>query len=807
MRPKIPNFLRIQKWLVLALVTTFLAGCGNDSRDPILGNDGNVVTPPPVVVNPPDEGDPPPDENEDLPPTVVTVIPADNATGVELVGAVISAEFSEGVEALSATDFTISCASPCSNPSGTVTMDADNITATFTITDPAALDASTLYIANIQTATSIATGVALAEPYTWQFTTGEAAVDTPETIRPEVTATDPMTTSPGPTTGVPVNTSISAVFSEEMLADTITDSSFTVTCESPCTGPAGNVSYDTASQSAVFSLDQDLEWETTYTATVHRTVTDLAGNQLAGNQGPAIDASDYVWSFTTSLTPDTTRPRVTITEPVTSDPGPTTDVPVNTAITAVFSEDMLPATITDTSFTVTCETPCLPPVGEVSYVVSSRSAVFTPEQNLEEGSTYTVTVDSSATDSAGNELAGNQDNTANASDYIWMFTTTAAVVPDNISVQSTDPIDAGFMAVCPNASINATFDVPSGTRLNPTTVNDMTFLVVEEANPLNTVTAESIELDVDTGTIATFIPQTQLDQDVTYQVTIVGGADGVKDLIVPGNEMLEDYVWTFTAEAPVESCLLPPDLGTVAPFGNFGGTAGATNEGLLTIINGDLGTTAASTLVTGFVSEPGCEYTITTLNEGQVNGKIYTAPPPPTVACPQDGTAETESIATQARLDAEAAYISLTPANLPGGQNPGNENLGSLTLAPGIYTAQSGAFSIQGGDLTLDGQGNLNAVWVFQMATTLTVGGPGADFPQSVTLINGAQAKNVFWQVGSAATINAAGGGIMKGTIIAQEGVSISTAGNVDIVTLDGRALSLGASVTVVNTVINVPAE
>src|SRR5690606_24827051 len=104
-------------------------------------------------------------------------------------------------------------------------------------------------------------------------------------------------------------------------------------------------------------------------------------------------------------------------------------------------------------------------------------------------------------------------------------------------------------------------------------------------------------------------------------------------------------------------------------------------------------------------------------------------------------------------------------------------------------------------------QGNQNAVWVFQMATTLTVGGPGADFPQSVILINGAQPKNIFWQVGSAATINAAGGGTMKGTIIAQSGVSFSTAGNVNIVTLDGRAISLIASVTMVNTVVNVPAE
>jgi hypothetical protein len=92
------------------------------------------------------------------------------------------------------------------------------------------------------------------------------------------------------------------------------------------------------------------------------------------------------------------------------------------------------------------------------------------------------------------------------------------------------------------------------------------------------------------------------------------------------------------------------------------------------------------------------------------------------------------------------------------------------------------------------------------MASTLTVGGPGAAYPQSIVLSGGAQAKNVFWQVGSAATINAGGGGTMVGTIIAADGAAFSTAGNTTIVTLNGRALSLGASVTLVDTVVNVPA-
>jgi hypothetical protein len=293
---------------------------------------------------------------------------------------------------------------------------------------------------------------------------------------------------------------------------------------------------------------------------------------------------------------------------------------------------------------------------------------------------------------------------------------------------------------------------------------------------------------------------------VVYTATIRGGASGVKDLAVPANTMAADTSWSFTAV----SCAAPPvqaaiALGSASLFGTFGGTAGVTNQGLNTVINGNIGTTAVSTAVTGFHDAgPGCTYTETPLNVGTVNGLIFTAAPPPTVGCPNEGTATTFSTATQARADAQAAYNALVA--MPGGSDPGAGNLASKTLAPGDYTAAAGSFRIQGGNLTLDAQGNANAVWVFQMATTLTVGGPGAAFPSSIILANGAQAKNVFWQVGSAATINAGGGGTMVGTIIAQSGVVISTAGAAAITTLNGRALSLGASVTMVNTVINVPA-
>jgi len=237
-------------------------------------------------------------------------------------------------------------------------------------------------------------------------------------------------------------------------------------------------------------------------------------------------------------------------------------------------------------------------------------------------------------------------------------------------------------------------------------------------------------------------------------------------------------------------------------FGAFGGSAGITNQGINTVINnGAIGTTAVSTAITGFHDGLTADvYTETPLNIGLVTGGIYSAPPPP-------GTAAKFTTATLALAAANAFYISISPANRPGGIDPGAE-LGGLTLAPGTYKSASGSFSITAasaltGNLTLDAQGDPNAVWVFQAATSLTVGIAGPTGARSVILKNGALAQNVYWYVGTAATINGAGGGTMAGTIISTSGVTFSTAGNTVQTVLNGRAISLVASVTMVNTTIN----
>jgi ice-binding like protein/Big-like domain-containing protein len=233
-----------------------------------------------------------------------------------------------------------------------------------------------------------------------------------------------------------------------------------------------------------------------------------------------------------------------------------------------------------------------------------------------------------------------------------------------------------------------------------------------------------------TSHIATFKPAASLTASTQYSAMITNAAHDLA-----GNALAAGAganPWTFTTGASVGPA--GPNLGAASTFGSFGGGAGITNQGINTVINGDIGTTGASTLVTGFHDAgPGCTYTKTGSNAGTVNRRIYTASPPPSVGCPTEGTTTTAGIATQAATDALAAFNSLSPASLPGGSDPGAGQLGALVLAPGIYKPAGGSFLITGTDLTLDGHGDSNAVWVFQRASTLTVGAPGA--PRSIILM------------------------------------------------------------------------
>jgi hypothetical protein len=238
-----------------------------------------------------------------------------------------------------------------------------------------------------------------------------------------------------------------------------------------------------------------------------------------------------------------------------------------------------------------------------------------------------------------------------------------------------------------------------------------------------------------------------------------------------------------------------PLLGNASTFAVFSGSGGVTNSGINTVLHGSMGTVSASTSITGFHDGVNAAiYTETTVNKGIAWGGIFSNVPAP-------GTGTSFAFAALTNADVLTAYNNISPAAQSGGIDPAAGELGGLTLTPGVY--KSITFKISNLDLTLDAQGDPNAVWIFQTTAALTVGIAGPTGARSVLLTNGALARNVYWYVGSGATINGAGGGVMSGTIISSAAITFSTVGNAVQTTLNGRALCLNAGITMNNTTVN----
>jgi hypothetical protein len=581
---------------------------------------------------------------------------------------------------------------------------------------------------------------------------------------PSVTLTLPLAAA----VGVDTHTLVQATFNKPMAAATVTAANFTLAC--PAATPlAATVSYAAVTQVATLTPSAPLPPNTVCMANLGTGIQDTSGQPLA---------AALAWSFTTGAATavDTTRPTVTVALPAAAAVG----VANNTRVTATFSEAMDAATLSTASVTLTNTTLGAAVPGTVTYLAASRTVSFTPTAaTLANGSLFTATVTSAATDLAGNGLAGNTATFPGAGNQVWTFTTGAAGDTTPPTVTATSPL-AGAVGICLSKAASATFSEP----LDPASVNATSFTVTDAG----VAVAGTVSYDAATQ-VASFVPTAAAGfaASKTFTATIAAGAGGVKDLA--GNPLAVSRVWTFSTGT--QPCLAAVNLGVAATFGAFGGAAGVTNQGLNTIVGGNLGSTAACTLITGFHDATNA-YTETPLNKGGVNGSVQCAPPAP-------GTAASLALATQARADAQTAYNTL--AALPAGSDPGAGQLGGLVLAPGVYTAAGGTFGLTTGNLALDAQGDPNAVWVFQSAAGLTVGLPAT--PRSVLLLNGAQARNVYWKVGSAARIE--DGSTMVGTLIAPAGVTVSTAGQTAQTTLIGRAIGLTASVTLVNTTIVAP--
>lgn len=315
-----------------------------------------------------------------------------------------------------------------------------------------------------------------------------------------------------------------------------------------------------------------------------------------------------------------------------------------------------------------------------------------------------------------------------------------APTPDRVAptVSSTNPAN-GATGV---AVITATFSE----AMNASTISTATFAV---SGPGVAPVVGTVSYNSTTYT-ATFTPASALTASTAYAATVTTGTQDVA-----GNALENNQVWNFTTAAATSNQVAPP----LAGAGAFAILAGSTvtNTGA-TQLTGDMGV-SPGTAVTGF--PPG------TLTGTQHKGN-------PTSA---------QAMADLTTAYNDAAGRTQSPVTVAG-------NLGGLTLPPGLYKSTS-SLSISSGDLTLDAQGDPNAVFIFQMASTLTT-----TSGRKVILSGGAKSTNVFWQVGSSATLGSTS--VFKGTIMANQSITLNTGVN-----LNGRALTrIGAVTMAANAVV-----
>jgi hypothetical protein len=437
---------------------------------------------------------------------------------------------------------------------------------------------------------------------------------------------------------------------------------------------------------------------------------------------------DYIWSFSTGVE---LLPLVVATDPIADEVG----VVLNKEVTATFNMPMDALTINTSTFTITQGGVAI--AGVVSY--TGVEASFAPTVVLLSNTVYTATVFMGAKNLAGVGIAA---------DYVWSFTTVAVVAPQ---VVATDPLNSAI-GVSLSKIVTATFNMP----MDAATLTTSQFTLKMGATPVTGSVTYA-------GLVASFTPSTALANNTTYTATVTTGAKNLA-----GIGLSVDYVWSFT------TLTTPPpptgvDLGTAARFGILAGVGISNNAGFSEIHNMDVGISpGARSSVTGFPPAV------------IVNGAIYASDD----ALP----AGVAAMLVLAKEDLTTAYLFAEAASSPAPASVSGDQ-GGLTLAPGIYKSTS-TLLIQSGDLTLDAQGDVNAVWIFQIASAFTtVGGAGG----SIILTGGAQAKNIFWQVGSSATIG--DGTSFKGNILALTSITMGS-GAVAV----GRMLAINGAVVLTST-------
>jgi ketosteroid isomerase-like protein len=629
-----------------------------------------------------------------------------------------------------------------------VPMDATTITTTtFTLAGPGAtaVTGAVSYAGNTATFTPAA-ALAVSTLYTATITTGaKDPTGAPLAANhiwtfttappPAVTATDPANGA----TNVPLNQKVSATFNTPMTASTITAAgTFAVAIAGGGAAVPGAVTYDSASSTAIFTPTAALTASTQYTATVTTAAKSSQGNALPAN---------YVWSFTTGVAANATAPTVTSTDPANI----ATGVPLNQKVAATFSTFMDPSTISAVgTFTVAATVGGAAVPGSVSY--AGETAIFTPTANLAASTQYTATITTAAKDLTGVAMSAN---------YVWSFTTGLATNVVGPTITVTNPAN-----IATNVFIDTTVSATFSTAMDPTTITNATFtLAVAGAGgaPVSgTVSYDSA------SQIATFTPSANLTASTQYTATV---SNMVKDLsgnaLTSGPASTPPDPWSFTTGTTAGAGGPPTiNLGSAGSFAVMA-TASISSTGPV-VINGNVGLA------------PGTSQGIP---PAQVNGTIHVNDP----------------IVTQAQADLLAAFNDATSRSTNAQTLPGN--MGGLTFTPGLYVNSTSVLISGAGpnnNVTLDAQGDPNAVFIFKMGSTLTTG-----VGSQVILAGGAKASHVFWQVDTSATIDV--GSIFQGNVLAATSITINTGAAVTGSMFSGAAGGAG-SATINASTVTVPA-
>jgi Bacterial Ig-like domain len=424
------------------------------------------------------------------PPTVVSTSPANLATNVPT-NAVISATFSEAMAptTITASTFTVKVTATSAAVAGTVALNLAGTVATFT--PSAALASGTTYTATITTGAKDISGNALASTFIWAF----ISVDN---VPPTVLSVSPVSGA----TSVAVTAPVNITFSEAMDAATITAAgNVTIKTTATLTNVTGTVTYNAATNVATFTPTGSLAFGTGYTLTVTTGVKDLAGNAMA---------SPFTSTFTTAAAPDTTPPTVVSTVPING----ATNVPINTTVTATFSEAMDSASVaTGGAFTLKA-TLGASVTGTVTYNTVTHIATFTPSSSLSNNTGYTATITTGVKDLAGNAMVTNK---------VFAFTTIADTTPP--TVLSTSPVN-GTTVPIPSV-VTVTFSE----AMDAATVTAAgTFTLTAAGSITGTVTYNTVTH------VATFTPTGPLLAATNYSATVTTAAKDVAgNSLSPGN--------------------------------------------------------------------------------------------------------------------------------------------------------------------------------------------------------------------------------------------------------------------------------